>query len=79
MAAVIVKTGFSARGPGRLEGGGGGLFGGDLGLDAGLRAGQSGLDRVDRGEPGFDPGCSGLGVAGRFAAGVHPDHPVAID
>ena len=43
-----------------------------------------GLDRrawtgVDRGQAGLDPGCSGRGVAGGLGAGVHPDHPVAVD
>jgi hypothetical protein len=48
-----------AGGPGRLQGCAGGLFGGDLGLDPGLRAGQPGLDRLDRGEPGLDLACCG--------------------
>lgn len=42
--------------PRRGQGGAGGLFGGNPGLDAGLRTGQSG---GDRGDPGLDPGCPG--------------------
>ena len=49
-----------------------------MGLQPGLGARQSQGDGFDRGEPGFDPGGAGGCVAGRFAAGVHPDDPVAI-
>jgi len=57
---------------------GGGLLDRDAGLEPAPGASELGIEGLDRGDAGVDPGGPGAGVAAGLGGGVHPHDPVAL-